>query len=162
MPVHAFMTAWGGCELHYEDAEITGFRMPETGAVAPTVGSPDWVTAVARRVGAHLAGELQDFADLPYAWPRVSSFQQGVYQALLRVKAGHTATYGDLAAALGQPPAVSRAVGTALAQNPWPLLVPCHRCVGAKGRMTGFSGPGGIRTKLRLLALEGAELLADA
>jgi methylated-DNA-[protein]-cysteine S-methyltransferase len=76
----------------------------------------------------------------------------------LRVAPGMTKTYGWLAAAIGQPVSASRAVGTALGQNPWPLLVPCHRFVGADGKMTGFSAPGGVQTKLRLLSIEGAEL----
>jgi methylated-DNA-[protein]-cysteine S-methyltransferase len=161
MAVHTFATSWGRCELHYEHDLVTGFRLPEAGLAPRSDPAPAWVLALAQRVEAHLAGQLQDFAAEPYDWARVSSFQQSIYQALLAVKPGATATYGDLAAAIGQPPAVSRAVGTALGQNPWPLLVPCHRCVGANGRMVGFSGPGGIATKLRLLALEGAQLFAD-
>jgi methylated-DNA-[protein]-cysteine S-methyltransferase len=119
------------------------------------------VQAILARVKDHLEGKVQDFADLPYAWNRVSSFQRAVYQAALKIKAGQTSTYGELAAAIGQPISAARAVGTALGQNPWPLLVPCHRFVGLRGRMTGFSAPGGTRTKLRLLALEGVELFAE-
>jgi methylated-DNA-[protein]-cysteine S-methyltransferase len=103
---------------------------------------------------------MQDFADLPYSWNRVSAFQRVVYEAALRVKPGQTISYGQLADAVGHPSS-PRAVGHALARNPWPLLVPCHRFIGADGRMTGFSAPGGIGTKLRLLALEGAELFAE-
>jgi methylated-DNA-[protein]-cysteine S-methyltransferase len=77
------------------------------------------------------------------------------------VPAGRTCTYGDLAALLGEPPGSSRAIGAALGANPWPLIVPCHRIVGAKDRLTGFSAPGGVRTKARLLAIEGAQLLAE-
>ena len=55
----------------------------------------------------------------------------------------------------------ARAVGVALATNPWPLIVPCHRVVSASDKMTGFSAPGGVRTKTRLLTLEGAELLSE-
>jgi len=55
----------------------------------------------------------------------------------------------------------ARAVGVALATNPWPLFVPCHRVVSAGDKMTGFSAPGGVRTKARLLVLEGAELLSE-
>jgi O-6-methylguanine DNA methyltransferase len=105
--------------------------------------------------------KMQDFADLPYAWNRVSSFQRAVYEAALHVKPGQTWSYGQLAAAIAQPTEAARAVGAALGQNPWPLLVPCHRFIGADGRMTGFSAPGGIKMKLRLLALEGAELFPE-
>jgi methylated-DNA-[protein]-cysteine S-methyltransferase len=112
------------------------------------------------RVQHHLGGKFQDFADLPFAFARVSPFQAAVYRAALGVKAGTTRSYGWLAAQLGKPPGTSRAVGTALGRNPWLLLVPCHRFVGANGALTGFSAPGGIATKSRLLALERAELFA--
>jgi methylated-DNA-[protein]-cysteine S-methyltransferase len=109
----------------------------------------------------HLHGKFQDFSDVRYDFARVPEFAREVYHATLGVKAGQTTSYGALATALGHPPAASRAVGSALGANPWPLLVPCHRIVAADGKMTGFSGPGGIKTKLRLLALEGAELFAE-
>jgi methylated-DNA-[protein]-cysteine S-methyltransferase len=119
------------------------------------------VAAIIARVQRHLAGEPQDFGDLPYAFNVVSDFAVQVYRAALTVKPGRTCSYGDLARQLGHPPAVSRAVGTALGANPWPLLVPCHRIVAGDGKMTGFSGPGGIKTKLRLLTIEGAQLFAE-
>jgi methylated-DNA-[protein]-cysteine S-methyltransferase len=109
----------------------------------------------------HLAGDFQDFSDLPFDYARVSPFKRAVYLAALTVKAGSTRSYGWLATTIGQPAGVSRAIGTALGQNPWPLLIPCHRFISAQGKMTGFSSPGGIKTKLRLLALEGAELFAE-
>lgn len=92
---------------------------------------------------------------------RVDEVAREVYRANLAVKAGRTCSYGDIARQLGHPPAASRAVGTALGANPWPLLVPCYRVVASDGYMTGFSGPGGIKTKLRLLAIEGAQLFAE-
>jgi methylated-DNA-[protein]-cysteine S-methyltransferase len=159
MPSTAFDTPLGTCGLSWDGALLTGFSLPP--AAAEPIETPDFVSAVISRVQNHLSGRLEDFADLPFAWRQVSEFQRGVYQAALRVGPGQTATYGELARAIGQPPAVARAVGTALGQNPWPLLVPCHRFVGADGRMTGFSGPGGIRTKLRLLALEGSQWFAE-
>ena len=159
MPATSFDTPFGRCAIAWEADEITGFSLPQA-ANSKDPPSP-WVDAIIARARRHLAGEMQDFANLPYAWGRVSSFQRSVYEAALRVKPGQTWSYGQLAAAIGQPAAAARAVGTALAQNPWPLLVPCHRFIGADGRMTGFSAPGGIKTKLRLLALEGAELFAE-
>lgn len=161
MSVYPFRTSWGRCEIHHNGESVTAFRLPEAGAV-PSATAPVWVMRLAERVQQHLNGDMQDFADTPFAWGLASSFQQAVYRAVLTVKAGRTATYGELAAAIGQPAAVSRAVGTALGQNRWPLLIPCHRCVGAHGHMTGFSGPGGISTKLRLLTLEGTQLLAES
>jgi methylated-DNA-[protein]-cysteine S-methyltransferase len=101
---------------------------------------------------------MQDFAGEPFAFEALTNFQREVYRAAVQVKAGQVETYGGLARRMGYPVSASRAVGTALGQNPWPLLVPCHRFVGADGRMTGSSAPGGVRTKLRLLAIEGAEM----
>lgn len=159
MPATSFDTPIGCCAIAWEVDQIIGFSLPP--AAKSEDPYPSWMDAIIVRVRRHLEGEMQDFAGLPYAWNRVSAFRRAVYEAALRVKPGQTWSYGQLAAAVGQPAAAARAVGTALAQNPWPLLVPCHRFIGADGRMTGFSSPGGIKTKLRLLALEGAELFAE-
>ncbi len=161
MPSHRFDTALGACAIAWEADRVTGFRLLPTRAEADPAPPPDWVLAIVERVRRHLAGQPEDFTDVPYAWDTVSDFQRQIYEAALRVKSGRTISYGDLARAIGQGPAAARAVGTALGQNPWPLLVPCHRFVGADGRMTGFSAPGGIQTKLRLLALEGNQLFAE-
>ena len=160
MPRHCFNTPIGFCTLAWETVEVTGFGLL-SGDHASQTETPAWIATLIARVQTHLAGTPQDFSDVPYAWNNVSSFQRAVYEAALRVKSGQTATYGDLARAIGQPAAVARAVGTALGQNPWPLLVPCHRFIAANGNMTGFSAPGGIKTKLRLLAIEGSELFGE-
>lgn len=159
MPSTSFETKYGVCKITWEEGEISGFSLPRADGAADE--PPSFVKAIIIRAQDHFAGRMQDFADLPYAWGQVTNFQRAVYEAALRVKPGQTWTYGQLAVAIGQPPGASRAVGTALGQNPWPLLVPCHRFIGVDGRMTGFSAPGGIRTKLRLLALEGVELFAE-
>jgi methylated-DNA-[protein]-cysteine S-methyltransferase len=119
------------------------------------------VSEIIDRIMRHLSGDVQDFSDVPYDFSRVPDFMRAVLRATLAVKPGQTASYGDLAAAIGQPLSVCRAVGSALGGNPWPLLIPCHRIVAATGKMTGFSGPGGVATKVRLLALEGAQLIAE-
>ncbi len=168
MPNRAFLTSLGTCLVLWERDRLTGFRLPESGPVplsaakadVATDDAPAWIDDLCRAVRRHLDGELQDFASLPFAFDRVTPFQADVYRAALAVKAGATSTYGHLAAALGLPPAASRAVGAALGRNPWPLLVPCHRFVAADGRMTGFSAPGGTQTKLQLLAREGAQWFA--
>lgn len=158
MAATCFDTSLGHCAIAWEPSVITGFSLPPNRCrVQPP---PPWVTGIIARVQRHLTGEMQDFADLPYSWAAVSDFQQQVYRAALSVKPGQTASYGQLAAASGHP-SMSRQVGRALGQNPWPLLIPCHRFIGADGRMTGFSSPGGIKTKLRLLTLEGAQLFAE-
>lgn len=160
MPRSTFLTPLGRCSIAWDGATLTRFELPEA-TVQPDdlPAPPPEIVAIIARVHRHLAGEAQDFSDLTYDFARIPEFHRAVLRALLDVKSGHTATYGDLARAIGQPPAASRAVGTALGANPWPLLIPCHRIVAASGKMTGFSGPGGVATKARLLALEGAQLL---
>ena len=81
-------------------------------------------------------------------------FARAVWSAARRVRAGRTVSYGELARAIGRPGA-ARAVGGALGRNPVPLVVPCHRIVGATGALHGFSARGGVATKRRLLELEG-------
>jgi methylated-DNA-[protein]-cysteine S-methyltransferase len=161
MPSTAFDTKIGPCALYWEGDKLTGFGLPGNRPLRDesTEEPPPWISALVERVHRHLAGDWQDFIDLPYAFDRIPEFTREVLLATLAVKAGHTATYGAIAAALGQPPAASRAVGAALGANPWPLLIPCHRIVAASGKLTGYSGPGGVDTKARLLALEGASLL---
>ena len=106
------------------------------------------VRAVARILQGQVPGELPPL-DLAAGTP----FQRKVWAALRQIPAGHTESYGHLAAALGAPKA-ARAVGSACAANPVPLLIPCHRVVPAGGGLGGFSG--GLHWKRRLLAIEGA------
>lgn len=165
-----FPTPLGAAAILWHDAGVTGFRLPGdepdhvTGGLAgrgervALEAMPAWIAAIATRVQEHFAGTLHDFLDVPLDWTGVGAFQREVYRQTQTVKPGRTCSYGDIARSMGLPPASSRAVGTALGSNPWPLFVPCHRVVSSSGKMTGFSAPGGIRMKTRLLALEGAEL----
>jgi O-6-methylguanine DNA methyltransferase len=86
-------------------------------------------------------------------WSRVTPFQRHVLQVVGEIPYGITKTYGQIAARVGKPSA-SRAVGAAVGANPWPVLLPCHRVMGAGGKLTGFSAPGGVETKQKMLALE--------
>ncbi|MCC5021349.1 MAG: methylated-DNA--[protein]-cysteine S-methyltransferase [Candidatus Synoicihabitans palmerolidicus] len=126
MPSLQFETPIGDCLISWAGTAITGFALLSTqpNALDPP---PPWIEIIVQRVQAHLSGIAQDFCDVPLAWSRATEFQSAIYRAALNIKSGQTATYGDLARAISQPPAVSRAVGTALGLNPWPLLVPCHR-----------------------------------
>ncbi|MBU2942715.1 methylated-DNA--[protein]-cysteine S-methyltransferase [Shimia thalassica] len=98
----------------------------------------------------YFAGKREAF-DLPL---RVdgSDFQRAVCDAMLDIPFGYTCTYGDISKKLGVP---AQAVGQACGGNPIPVIIPCHRVMGAKG-LTGFSGAGGVETKVQLLRLEGA------
>ena len=107
------------------------------------------------QLGAYFAGELTEFR-LPLA-PRGTPFQLAVWEALRAIPYGTTATYGEIAAAVGRPPSASRAVGAANGSNPIAVIVPCHRVIGAGGSLVGFGG--GLARKRRLLQLEGAILV---
>jgi len=168
MPYALFPTTLGVCGVAWTGDRLSGFALPPVrpgyfpdGGDDESARSPGWIAALIARVVRHLEGASQDFGDVCYDFSQVTPFQREVYEAALRVKAGETRTYGWLAEQTGRGTAASRAVGGALGQNPWPLLVPCHRFVGANGKMTGFSAPGGLTTKRKLLAIEGAELLAE-
>src|SRR5580658_8839547 len=104
---------------------------------------------VARQVEEFFAGKRQDFA-FPLA-PKGSTFQKRVWDELVRIPFGETISYGELARRIGNP-AASRAVGRANATNPIALIVPCHRVIGANGKLTGYGG--GIELKEKLLAWE--------
>jgi methylated-DNA-[protein]-cysteine S-methyltransferase len=163
MPHATFSTPLGLCAIAWNDVGLTRFLLPDPDRSCSNTETtpPSWVNDVIERVKRHLAGEAQDFCDVPFDFSRVPEFVRSVLRAALDVKPGHTSTYGDLARLAGYPLAASRAVGTALGLNPWPLLIPCHRILAVTGKMTGFSGPGGVATKIRLLALEGAQLLSE-
>lgn len=123
----------------------------------PHARSPDreWTAdprpfaAVIAQLEEYFAGVRRSF-DLPLA-PDGTTFQRTVWQALTRIQYGETVSYGEIARQIGNPQA-SRAVGLANGANPLPIIVPCHRVIGANGSLTGFGG--GLEIKRRLLALE--------
>jgi methylated-DNA-[protein]-cysteine S-methyltransferase len=102
------------------------------------------------QLAAYFARDLKDF-DLPLA-PRGSAFQQRVWEQLCRIGYGETATYGEVARRLGMTNVASRAVGLANGRNPIPIVIPCHRVIGANGTLTGYAG--GLPRKQLLLELE--------
>lgn len=103
-----------------------------------------------RQLKAYFAGDLQQF-DVPLAG-QGTEFQKRVWKALKKVPYGETATYGDIAKAIGSPTA-SRAVGMANGRNPISIIVPCHRIIGTSGKLVGYGG--GLHRKTALLKLEG-------
>jgi len=111
--------------------------------------------ALARRLRTYAEGEPDDFLDVQLVLGGVTRFRQRVMRECRRIRYGDTITYGELAAKAGSPRA-ARAVGSAMANNPIALVVPCHRVVGAGDGLGGYSAPDGLRMKKRLLRLEGA------
>jgi methylated-DNA-[protein]-cysteine S-methyltransferase len=104
------------------------------------------------QIESYLAGERTQW-QIPIEIRGVTPFQKRVLQALQNCRYGETLTYGELAERAGSPRA-ARAVGAAMAANPLPLLIPCHRVIGAGLRLTGYSGGRGIASKKYLLELE--------
>lgn len=114
-------------------------------------------TEGARQLCAYLGGSLQTF-NLPIDWQSMPAAQARVLRLVDQIPYGQVRTYGQLAVALGMPGG-SRAVGNANARNPLPLIIPCHRVMGADGSFRGYGGPGGVPTKAWLLQKEGALLV---
>ncbi len=123
----------------------------------PAAAPPDVIAHVIGDIRALLGGAPTDLSHVVLDLAGVPEFDQRVYAAARAVAPGELVTYGELAGRLGEPGA-ARAVGRALGRNPVPIVVPCHRVVAAGGRTGGFSAPGGVSTKLRMLAIEGATL----
>ena len=102
-----------------------------------------------------LAGKPNDLRDIALDLDGVPEFNRGVYDIARSIPPGKTMTYGDIAKQLGGVE-LSRDVGQALGRNPCPIVVPCHRVLAAGGKPGGFSANGGVVTKLKMLAIEGA------
>ncbi|MFN3230643.1 MAG: methylated-DNA--[protein]-cysteine S-methyltransferase [Alphaproteobacteria bacterium] len=109
--------------------------------------------AAKRQLDAYFDGDLKTF-DLPMR-PGGTAFQNRVFGAMCRIPFGETATYGELAHQIGS---VARAVGQACGANHIPIIIPCHRVLAAHDRLGGYSGDGGLETKVALLRLEGVLL----
>lgn len=119
-------------------------------------GFPDGALAgLPDRIKRYAQGEQEDFTDVPLDLTGVPLFNRQAYAELLKVGYGATTTYGAIARTLGDV-TLSRAVGQAMGANPIPLIIPCHRVLASDGKTGGFSSPGGVTAKMRMLALEHA------
>jgi len=166
---HVFQTAAGFAAIGWRGERVVRFRLP-----APTLGETEgamrrgWTTAPADpppairaaidRVVGYFAGERVDFADVAIDTGPQQPFFADVYALVRGLGWGETTTYGAVAAQLGAGPAAAQAVGQAMARNPVPLIIPCHRVTAAGGRIGGFSAPGGSMSKARMLEMEGITL----
>jgi methylated-DNA-[protein]-cysteine S-methyltransferase len=107
-----------------------------------------------------LSGHDNDLTEITLDMRGVPDFHRRVYEVARAIPVGDTSTYGVIATKLGDPTA-ARAVGQALGRNPFPIVIPCHRVLAANGKLGGFSGGGGNVTKLRMLAIEGAQVRGE-
>ncbi len=160
-------TTIGPLEIAYGAKAITGIKLLDPArlgrktALARPRDVPPFVRDLGEALALHLAGKPQDFSRVPLDYSDLPAFHARVYEASRRVTSGTKVTYGELAARVGSPGA-ARAVGQAMAKNPFFVVVPCHRITSAAGATStdlgGFSAPGGAVTKRRMLDIEGAFL----
>ena len=169
-----FPTSIGSCVIAWSPRGVTAVELPGVDDAATLTRidpvhrdnvmrgrsgrAPGEIAIAVERMVALLAGERDDLRSVVVDLRRVGAFERRVYAQTRLVDPGETCTYGVIASALGQPRA-ARAVGGALARNPFPIIVPCHRVLAAGG-VGGFSGAGGVATKLKMLTIEGARLPA--
>ncbi len=166
--LHPVRTAWGWAGIVMRGGDVVRVLLPArreedlagqlalNGVFAEVARPGRAPAAVARVFRDYFEGRPADPAGLDVALDlgAASPFFRRIYRALRRVPRGRTISYGELARRAGRPGA-ARAVGQAMARNQLPLLVPCHRVLASGCRLGGFSSPGGVREKERLLALEG-------
>ena len=152
--VHSFMTDIGRIHVAEEDGAITNVMLPGEKAPPGTFASTPLLEKAAVQISEYLQGRRQKFT-VPLA-PQGSDFAMKVWKEMLDIPYGKVRTYGEMAVAIGRPGA-ARAVGQACNRNPISILIPCHRVVGAGGKLTGYAG--GLDLKERLLRLEKDALL---
>jgi methylated-DNA-[protein]-cysteine S-methyltransferase len=162
-----FDTDLGPCGIAWSASGVLGVQLPEGSAEAtrarllarfPDAAEASPPKAVARAadgVVALLAGRRSDLSKVALDLSGIPVFHRKVYAAARAIPRAATLTYGELAARAGAPGS-ARAAGQAMGRNPFPVIVPCHRVVAANGKPGGFSANGGVTTKLRMLAIEGA------
>jgi methylated-DNA-[protein]-cysteine S-methyltransferase len=168
-----FDTAIGFAGIAWNEAGLVACHLPERdeetarrsflrrfpdGAEAPV---PAHLGATVEGIRALMRGEKATFEDTPLDLSQTPEFHAKVYEIAQAIPPGETLTYGEIAVKLGDK-LLARDVGAALGQNPWPIVVPCHRVTAAGGKLGGFSARGGVNTKLKLLAIEGAAAAAQA
>jgi methylated-DNA-[protein]-cysteine S-methyltransferase len=163
-----FATAIGHCGIVWSERGIVGVQLPESGERAtrsrvvarfPVAREAIPPASVRRTIGdivALLGGERKDLGEAILDCDGIAEFNRRVYDITRAIPAGSTLSYGAIAERLGDRN-LARDVAQALGQNPFPIIVPCHRVMAAGGKTGGFSAPGGVRTKLRMLSIEGAQ-----
>jgi methylated-DNA-[protein]-cysteine S-methyltransferase len=158
-----YLTHYGIGIVSASDLGVTGVELPDVSCGVPDSHQeqlefePSEITIhAALMLQRYFHGERIDFSDIPVDLRDLPSFRQKVLNIIRTVAFGEIRSYGQVAELCGSPRA-ARAVGGALAANPIPVIIPCHRIVASDGRLTGFSAPGGVNSKIVLLQLEGVE-----
>lgn len=164
-----FDTAIGTGAIAWNERGVSGVQLPEPdagrvrarllrrfSAAAETAPTPEIQQAIELMTDV-LAGQPADLSSVRLDMDGVPPFERRVYDAARTLAFGETASYGQIARRLGDVH-LARDVGQALARNPFPIVVPCHRVIAANGKLGGFSARGGVSTKQRLLEIEQANV----
>lgn len=164
-----FETPLGWIGLAWSEAGVVRLQLPAENREAterallrrPGSGTedspPPHILSVITLIHRYTNGEAVDFSAVPVVIDGVEPLRRSIYAALRKIRHGETLTYGELADRAGFP-GQAQMIGHAMGRNPVPLIVPCHRVLAAGGKPGGFSAPGGLATKERMLALEGVRL----
>jgi methylated-DNA-[protein]-cysteine S-methyltransferase len=160
-----FDTDFGTCGIAWDErGALTAFQLPaaDVAATEARIGRygaqpaalPPGIAKIIAALRAYFAGESVDFSQIDIVLPhKLPPGREAIYRAARRLGWGETASYGDIAKRAGIPNG-AQAVGQAMAANPLPIIIPCHRVLAAGGKLGGFSAYGGVVTKERLLTLE--------
>ncbi|MCJ7626218.1 MAG: methylated-DNA--[protein]-cysteine S-methyltransferase [Anaerolineaceae bacterium] len=155
-PISAVVSDQGLCRVAFCSApemqdELGDHLVPENTSASRLLKE------ICSQLESYLDGQLRWFT-VPLDWRYHTPFQEKVLQAAMRIPYGQVRTYAQLAELAGKPKA-ARAIGGAMASNPLPLVIPCHRVVAANGHLHGYSGRGGLETKAWLLQMEGIQIV---
>ena len=171
MPAQGFTifdTALGTCGLAWGERGVVRVLLPDGSESkirsrlkrqfpdATETSPPPHIAQLIGDIVALMKGDPRDFNDVTLDLGNVPEFNRKVFDIARTIPAGQTLTYGEIATRLGDK-LLARDVGTALGQNPFPIVVPCHRVLAASGKSGGFSAPGGVDTKMRMLSIERAQ-----
>ena len=160
-----FETAIGLCGVAWSERGFVRFQLPDASGHSPErrlrtfIGDAApaqpvaMVASLITQIRGYLTGEQTDFSAVPVDYGDIDDFRRRIYETARAVAWGQTVTYGILAERAGFPGAAQE-VGQAMARNRVPIVIPCHRVLASGHKIGGFSAPGGILTKERLLALE--------
>ncbi len=158
-----FITRYGTGIVYATDQGVVKVEIPDLSRreavhqnMLPESNSSGITDQAAQMLQRYFQGEQVDFGDIPVVLEGMTPFRQKVLSVIRNLTYGKICSYGQLARECNSPHA-ARAVGGALASNPMPVIIPCHRVVASDGCLTGFSAPGGERTKSALLKMEGIE-----
>lgn len=168
-----FDTEIGRCGVAWGEHGLLGVQLPEASDAktrarilqkapsAQEIVPPPDIQRACDAMARLLEGEASDLSFIPVDTSHVPEFNRKVYDVARTIQPGETLTYGDIATRLGDK-LLARSIGQALGQNPFPIVIPCHRVLAANGKTGGFSANGGVTTKFRMLAIERAKLAQKA